>query len=235
MLHRMNTIFPTPSPVLAPIDGLDAAFPVRRIHCVGRNYAAHAREMGGDPAREPPFFFSKDADAWAPDGATLPYPPATHDYHHEVELVVAIGSEGFDVSPEHAAALVYGYAVGLDMTRRDLQAAAKRDGKPWSTAKNFPLSAPLGAIRRAPATLLTQGAIALTVNGMQRQHGDISDMIWGVAETLSWLSKLYRLMPGDLVMTGTPEGVGAVQPGDTLHATVAGLPPLTVRIGPPLV
>lgn len=227
---------PAPFPrITLPVTGMEERFLVRRIYCVGRNYAAHAREMGGDPSREPPFFFGKDADAVAPDGATIPYPPGTRDYHHEVELVVAIGREGFDIAPDQAAALVYGYAVGLDMTRRDLQAAAKRDGKPWFTGKNFPLSAPVGPIAPAPATLMTQGAIRLTVNGQARQASDIAQMTWSVAETLSWLSQLYRLMPGDLVFTGTPEGVGAVQQGDTLHATIDGLPPLTVRIGPPAI
>jgi fumarylpyruvate hydrolase len=230
----MTTIFAPRGPFRAPVEGTGDQFPIGRIFCVGRNYAAHAREMGSDPSREPPFFFAKDADAYAPDGAIIAYPPATRDYHHEVELVVAIGGTGADVALGQAPSLIFGYAVGLDMTRRDLQADAKAHGRPWSTAKNFPQSAPMGAITPVEHTgLLREGAIGLTVNGTTRQHADISDMIWSVDETIVALSRLYTLRPGDLIFTGTPEGVGAVVPGDTLAATIAGLSPLTVTITHP--
>jgi fumarylpyruvate hydrolase len=231
----MNTIFAARAPINVPIHGLEAVFPVRRIYCVGRNYAAHAREMGSDPAREPPFFFTKDADAIAANGSIVAYPPATRNYHHEVELVVAIGAEGFDVTPQGAAELIYGYAVGLDMTRRDLQAEARKESRPWSTAKNFPASAPIGDIYPISATgKLSSGAISLQVNGATRQSGDIADMIWKPEETISYLSKLYRLMPGDLIFTGTPDGVGPVMPDDFLHATIEGLGELSITIGEPV-
>jgi fumarylpyruvate hydrolase len=227
----METVFPPRARSIATVAGSDAGFPIGRIFCVGRNYAAHAREMGSYN-REPPFFFTKDADAYAPDGALIPYPPATRNYHHEVELVVAIGAEGFDVSAATAASLIFGYAVGLDMTRRDLQQQAKEAGKPWSTAKNFPQSAPLSAIRAVASTgALLSGGIVLKVNGGLRQSGDIADMIWSVEETLMHLSRLYTLRPGDLVFTGTPEGVGPVQSGDVLDASIEGVGNLRVTIG----
>ncbi len=224
-------LFAPRPPVTAPVVGLDARFPIGRIYCVGRNYAAHAREMGGEPAQEPPFFFAKDADAYAPDGATIPYPPQTANYHHEVELVVAIGGAGFRVSPGDALALVYGYAVGFDMTRRDLQAAAREAGRPWCIAKNFPHSAPMGPIRPMPGQDFASGAIGLTVNGAVRQSSDVGKMTWKVAETLAHVSTLYRLLPGDLIFTGSPEGVGPVVPGDRLVGTIDGLATLTVTIG----
>jgi fumarylpyruvate hydrolase len=228
----MRTIFPPRAAVDAPVAGIEARFPVGRIFCVGRNYAAHAREMGSDPSREPPFFFAKDADAYAPNGAIIPYPLATQDFHHEVELVVAIGKSGLNVPAAEAASLVFGYAVGLDMTRRDLQGEAKKHGRPWSTGKNFPRSAPMGALHPVAETgVLRKAAMTLTVNGAPRQAGNIADMIWSVDETIAALSSLYRLQPGDLIFTGTPEGVGPVVPGDVLVASIDGLSTLSVTIG----
>jgi fumarylpyruvate hydrolase len=228
----MKMVFPARAAVTIPVAGSDAVFPVGRIFCVGQNYAAHAREMGSDPSRKPPFFFAKDADAYAPDGAVIAYPPVTRNFHHEVELVVAIGRPGFNVAPADAAGLIFGYAVGLDMTRRDLQADAKAAGQPWSTAKNFPHSAPMGAITPVEVTgVLHEAAISLSVNGVVRQSSDIGDMIWSVDETIAALSKLYRLQAGDLIFTGTPEGVGAVVAGDVLVGRVAGLPEVRVTIG----
>ena len=229
----MPNAFDLPAPPTIAIDGSDERFPVGRIFCVGRNYADHAREMGSDPDREPPFFFYKFAQALVPGGGTIPYPPETADYHHEAELVVAIGREGAAVAPERALDLVYGYAAGLDMTRRDLQAQAKAKGRPWDTAKNFAFSAPAGSLRRvADGGHVAAGEIALTVNGEVRQRGDISDMIWSTAEVMAHLSRLERLLPGDLIYTGTPAGVGAVTPGDKLVVSIAGLAPLAVTIGP---
>ncbi|HEY0835186.1 MAG TPA: fumarylacetoacetate hydrolase family protein [Azospirillum sp.] len=219
-----------PQPAVAVAGG--DPFPVRRIYCVGRNYAAHAREMGADPDREPPFFFMKPADAVVADGGTVPYPPATRNLHHEVELVVAIGRGGRDIPVDTALEHVFGYAVGLDMTRRDLQNAAKKEGKPWDMGKGFDHSAPCGTIRRAadighPGT----GAVRLTVNGEPRQHGDLADLIWTVSETISYLSGLVTLEPGDLIYTGTPEGVGPVKPGDRLEGSVEGVGTIAVTIG----
>jgi fumarylpyruvate hydrolase len=232
---RVTAVFPPRPPILVPVLDSDAAFPVGRIFCVGRNYAAHAREMGKDPEREPPFFFAKDADAYAPDGAVIPYPPATRNYHYELELVVAVGKAGFRISAAQAPDLIFGYAVGLDMTRRDLQQSAKDLGRPWSTGKNFPSSAPLSAIRPiGHGGALRAASITLTVNGATRQSADIADMIWSVEETLAQLSTLYELRPGDLVFTGTPEGVGAVQPGDVLEGTIEHVGSLHVTIGAPL-
>ena len=234
MPKSMTNIFPAREPITAQIAESTQRFPIRRIYCVGRNYAAHAREMGRDPDREPPFFFAKDADAYAPDRSVLPYPPQTANLHYEVELVVAIGGSGSSVSVEDALRLVYGYAVGLDMTRRDLQFEARDRGRPWSTAKNFPLSAPLGPIYSAPGSDFASGAIGLTVNGTVKQSSDISELIWKVPETISYLSKFYRLQPGDLIFTGTPEGVGSVVTGDILVGKVDGIPALTVSIGDPV-
>ncbi len=197
-------------------------FPVRRILCVGRNYAAHRREMGGDD-REPPFFFAKPADAVATPGAAVPYPSATADLHHEVELVVALSDGGEDVSPERAMSLIYGYAVGVDLTRRDLQAAAKSKGQPWDAAKGFDASAPISAIQRCPGGPVPSGRIRLSVNGQVRQDADIADMIWSVPEVIAQASRLWRLEPGDLIFTGTPEGVGPVQRGDRVEGTVEGV------------
>ena len=196
-------------------DGIDR-FPVRRIWCVGRNYPEHAREMGHDPDREPPFFFSKPADAVVP-GGDLPFPVATRELHPELELVAAIGRAGHDLDPARALDHVWGYAIGLDMTRRDLQAEAKRLGRPWALAKGFDRSCPIGPVY--PVSRVghpTSGAITLRVDGELRQRGDLSDMIWPVAEALSFLSRFVSIEPGDLLMTGTPPGVGPVRPGQRL-------------------
>jgi fumarylpyruvate hydrolase len=206
-------------------------FAVRRIYCVGRNYRAHALEMGGDPDREQPFFFTKPADAVVLDGAAIPYPPMTRDFHHEVELVVAIGAEGHDVAVEAAEGLIAGYAVGLDMTRRDLQSAARKAGQPWDMAKGFDHSAPCGAITpRRRVGVLAARAIRLTVNDEPRQQSDLSQLIWSVPEIIAELSRYVTLKPGDLIYTGTPEGVGPVRPGDRLWAHIDGLADLRVTI-----
>ncbi len=220
-----------PPPISAvPVAG-GGSFPVRRIFCVGRNYAEHAREMGGDPTREAPFFFTKPADAVVTGGADMPYPPATADLHFELELVVAIGTGGADIAEGDAQSHVWGYGVGLDMTRRDLQAQAKKAARPWDMAKGFDLSAPVGDLVPVSATgVLTRGALELKVNGETRQSSDVSRMIWSVSETIAYLSGLVRLAPGDLIFTGTPEGVGAVRRGDVLEGRVADLPVLRTRI-----
>ncbi len=206
-------------------------FSVRRIYCVGRNYAAHAAEMGHD-AREAPFFFMKPADAVLPDGAVMPYPSATKDLHHELELVVAIGKRGRNIPVDKALDHVFGYAVGLDMTRRDLQAEAKNKGRPWDMAKGFDCSAPCAAIHTVDAVgHIASGEIELKVNGKVRQHSDINMLIWSVAETINQLSSLVELFPGDLIYTGTPEGVGPVVTGDVLEGRIEGLGSLTITIG----
>jgi fumarylpyruvate hydrolase len=224
--------FELPSPVLAATT-TGALFPVRRLFCIGRNYAAHAREMGKDPDREPPFFFTAWAETVVPDGSRIAYPPSTGDYHHEIELVVAIGAAGRDVPLDRALDLVHGYAVGLDMTRRDLQLEARESGRPWDAAKNVEESKPLGPIHPAAGFDASRGAITLAVNGVTKQTGDLADMIWSVPEVITHLSRFYRLEPGDLIYTGTPAGVGPVVPGDVLVGAVQGLGELTVTIGPP--
>ena len=216
------------TPVL-PVAEINQTFPVGRIYCVGRNYAEHAREMGHDPEREPPFFFMKPADAIVQNGATLPYPQATKDLHHEIEMVVAIGRDGADIPVAKALDHVFGYGVGLDMTRRDLQGEAKKMGRPWEMGKAFDNSAPCTALKTAammghPAT----GAIWLKVNGKIVQKGDLSEMIWNVPDTISYLSKLITLKAGDLIMSGTPAGVGPVKAGDKLEGHVDGVGDLTV-------
>ena len=222
------------APPMAPsveIAGASTRFPVHRIYCVGRNYAAHAREMGADPAREPPFFFSKPADAVVPNGAPAPYPPRTANLHHEIELVVAIGEGGRNIPVASALAHVFGYAVGNDLTRRDLQAAAKAQGQPWDTSKGFDHSAPITAIRRvADVGHPSRGAIWLEVNGQPRQRADLCEMIWSVPEIVSELSTLYELKPGDLVFTGTPAGVGPLVRGDSLVGGIQGLDTLRTTI-----
>jgi len=205
------------------VEGTAAVFPVARVFCVGRNYAEHAIEMGHDPDREPPFFFMKPADAVVPSGS-LPFPVQTQELHHEIELVVALGKGGSGIPEDAALGHVFGYAVGLDMTRRDLQAVAKKAGRPWDMAKGFDQSAPTGPIRTAeeighPA----QGAVWLRINGELRQEGDLAQQIWKVAETISYLSTLVTLRPGDLIMTGTPSGVGPVEPGDRLEGHIDGV------------
>lgn len=223
-------VLPPPAPAVAPVEGEAAVFPIRRVLCVGRNYAAHRREMGGDD-RDPPFFFSKPADAVIPPGGAVPYPSRTSNLHHEIELVVALGAGGRDVPPERALDLVYGYAVGVDLTRRDLQNAAKDKGHPWDAAKGFDASAPISAIRKwngAPP----QGRIALSVNGELRQEGQVADMIWNIAEVISEASKLWTLAPGDLIFTGTPEGVGPIAPGDLVAGEVEGVGEISFKVTP---
>lgn len=209
------------------IAGSAQRFPVRRIFCVGQNYADHAREMGSNPDREQPFFFSKPADAVVESGAVLPFPRQTSNLHHEVELVVALGAGGSDVSAQDAAAMVFGHAVGIDLTRRDLQADAKAKGRPWDMAKGFDASAPVGAL--TPGAPPAAGAITLRVNGDLRQNGDLSQMIWNVAEVISTLSTYVALAPGDLIFTGTPAGVGPIQPGETVVAEISGTAPVEIR------
>jgi len=225
----MSFVVPAPVQATVPVVGSEARFPVHRIYCVGRNYAAHAREMGHDPDREPPFFFTKPADAVVMDGAELDYPLATHDLHHEIELVVAIGRAGVEIAEAEALDHVYGYAVGLDMTRRDLQGEAKQMGRPWDTGKAFDQAAPIGAIR--PAAEIghpSHGRIWLNVNAAVRQDSDLSHLIWNVPETIAHLSRLFHLQPGDLIYTGTPEGVAAVGPGDRLEGGIEGIGELSV-------
>ena len=214
-------------PMIA-IAGSTERFPVRRIFCVGQNCADHAREMGSDPDRQQPFFFTKPADAVVPGGCTLPYPSMTNDLHHEVELVVALGTGGTDIAAADALAMIYGHAVGIDLTRRDLQAAAKQAGRPWDMAKGFDRSAPIAAL--TPGAPPASGPVTLTINGETRQAGDLSMMIWSVAEVIAALSRQVALAPGDLIFTGTPAGVGPISPGDQVRATIADLTPLEIRI-----
>lgn len=223
-------IDPLPQPSL-PVVGESGRFPVRRIFCVGRNYAAHAREMGHDPDREPPFFFTKPADALVQDGATIPFPPATENLHFEAELVVAIGDGGADIDADQALDHVFGYAIGNDLTRRDVQAAAKKLGRPWDMAKGFDRSAPCGPLHRsADVGHLSYGKIALSVNGVVQQDADLADMIWSVPEVISHLSSLVELRPGDLIMTGTPAGVGALGRGDSCVVEIVPLGRLITHI-----
>jgi fumarylpyruvate hydrolase len=208
-----------------------ARFPVHRIYCVGRNYAEHAREMGSDPTREPPFFFSKPADAVVPNNTPVPFPPRTQNFHHEVELVIAIGKGGRNIPPTNALDHVFGYAVGNDLTRRDLQKQAKDAGKPWDVSKGFDLSAPIAAIRPVSAQgHITHAAIWLKVNGELRQQANVADMIWSVSEIIAELSTLFELQPGDLVFTGTPAGVSALKKGDRIEAGIEGLETLSTTI-----
>jgi fumarylpyruvate hydrolase len=230
----MNLVIPAPAPVLVPVLG-GGSYPVRRVYCVGRNYGEHAQEMGFT-GREPPCFFLKPADAVLPvpvgETGHMPYPPLTQDLHHEVELVVAIGRGGRNIAVDDAATHIYGYAVGLDMTRRDLQAQMKKQGRPWCIGKGFDHSAPIGPIvPRVQTGPLTRGAIGLQVNGTLRQSGDLAQLIWSVDETITQLSRAWTLAPGDLIFTGTPAGVAAVQAGDVMEAQVAGLPALRVQVG----
>ncbi len=229
----MNYLIPPAAIAAVPVVG-GGAFPVRRIYCVGRNYAEHAQEMGFT-GREPPFFFLKPADAVLPvaDGQTgqMAYPPLTHNLHHEVELVVAIGKGGRDIDVADAASHIWGYAIGLDMTRRDLQNEMKKQGRPWCIGKAFDESAPIGPIHPIASTgELLRGAIDVSVNGSLRQKGDLSELIWSVAETIATLSRAWALQPGDLVFTGTPAGVAAVLPGDLMEARIAGLGSLRVQV-----
>ena len=231
----MSYVFSPQAVTAVPIAGSASLFPVRRVYCVGRNYAAHAREMGKDPDKEAPFFFMKPADAVVPGGGGINYPAGTSNLHHEIELVVALGAGGRSVRPEEARDLIFGYAVGLDMTRRDLQSVAKDAGRPWDFGKAFDQSAPLGIIHPVSAVgHPASGAIALDVNGVTKQQADIADMIWAVPDIISYLSDYYTLAPGDLIYTGTPAGVGAVVPGDELRGRVDGLGELAVTILPAL-
>ena len=219
-----------PAAACVPVAGSDAAFPVRRVYCIGRNYAAHAIEMGHDPGREAPFFFQKNPDNLDGSGV-FPYPSQTADVHHEVELVAALGRGGRDIPVERALEHVWGYAVGLDMTRRDLQDVAKAMRRPWEVAKAFERSAPIGPLR--PAAEIghpTAGRIVLSVNGETRQAGDLNQMIWKVPEIVAILSQHFTLAPGDVIMTGTPAGVGAVARGDLIEARVDGVGELAVRV-----
>ena len=212
-----------------PVAESGKTFPVGRIYCVGRNYAEHAREMGHDPDREPPFFFMKPADSIVANGATIPYPQVTKDLHHEIELAVAIGKGGADIPVESALDHVFGYGVGLDMTRRDIQGDAKKLGRPWEMGKAFDNAAPCTAIK--PASMVghpAKGAIWLKVNGEVKQKGDLSELIWNIPETISYLSKLVTLRAGDLIYSGTPAGVGPVQRGDKLEGHVDGVGDLNV-------
>ena len=229
----MNYVISLPPVPAVPVHG-GGLFPVRRIYCVGRNYVEHAQEMGFS-GREPPFFFMKPGDAVLPvaEGTTgvMSYPPMTSNLHHEVELVVAIGRGGRDIAAADAASHIWGYAIGLDMTRRDLQGEMKKQARPWCIGKGFDQSAPIGPIHPIGATgELTRGAITLSVNGAQRQKGDLSEMIWNVAETIEILSRAWTLQPGDLVFSGTPAGVGAVASGDLMECAIAGLGTLRVRV-----
>jgi fumarylpyruvate hydrolase len=231
----MNYVFAPAPAVAVPIAGSNEQFAVRRIYCVGRNYEAHAREMGHDPDREPPFFFSKPADAvlYVAPGATgeFPYPPQSKNVHFEMELVAAIGKSGKNIPVDQALDHIYGYALGLDMTCRDLQAEAKKLGRPWDTAKGFDDSAPLGPIHPASKVgHVGHGAIWLTVNGGEKQRSDVSQLIWSAAETVAYLSTFFELQPGDLIFTGTPEGVGAVVRGDLMTGGVDGLGEFSVRV-----
>jgi fumarylpyruvate hydrolase len=226
----MSYVFPPPPRVSVPVFGSDDLFPVRRVYCVGRNYADHAAEMGAD-TREPPFFFSKPADALVPGGGDVCYPPATGNLQHEVELVVALAGGGANILPAQALDWVYGYAVGLDLTRRDLQQRAKDKGHPWDMAKGFDQSAPIGEIHPVAAVgHPTRGAIWLKVNGDLRQSGDLEQMSWKVAEVIANLSTYVALAAGDLIFTGTPAGVSTVVRGEMLTAGVAGVGELAVRL-----
>ncbi|OGA52741.1 MAG: fumarylacetoacetate hydrolase [Betaproteobacteria bacterium RIFCSPLOWO2_12_FULL_62_58] len=225
----MNYAIDFPATPVLPVAESNKVFPVGRIYCVGRNYAEHAREMGHDPDREPPFFFMKPADAVVQNGATIPFPRATQDLHHEIEMVVAIGKGGADIPEDKALDRIFGYGVGLDMTRRDIQGEAKKMGRPWEMGKAFDNSAPCTLLK--PVSMAghpAKGAIWLKVNGAVKQKGDLAEMIWNVPETIAYLSRLVTLRPGDLIMSGTPAGVGPVQRGDKLEGHVDGVGDLTI-------
>ncbi|WP_457798658.1 fumarylacetoacetate hydrolase family protein [Methylocystis sp. S23] len=221
---QASFVFPPPPTPSVAVAGDARRFPVRRIFCVALNYAAHAREMGKEPGAEPPFYFAKPADAVVEDGAVIPFPSLTDDLHHEIELVAALHAGGRDIAPARALDCVYGYAAGIDLTRRDLQSAARNSGKPWDFSKGFDHSAPIGAIRSAadighPA----MGRIALAVNGAPRQQGDLSDMIWTLPQIIADISRYVALAPGDLIFTGTPSGVSAMRPGDRAEGEIEGV------------
>ena len=227
----MDFVISPPPAVSLPVAGTAARFPVRRVYCVGRNYADHAREMGQDPEREPPFFFSKPADALVPGGGAIAYPPQTANLQHEIELVVALTDGGANIPVAQALDKVFGYAVGLDLTRRDLQQRAKDKGHPWDLGKGFDQSAPIGELQPASRVGHPQrGSITLEVNGDLRQRGDLGQMSWSVAEVIAKLSESVRLAPGDLIFTGTPAGVSAIVRGDRLRGVVDGVGELTIEI-----
>jgi fumarylpyruvate hydrolase len=226
----MRYVFPPPAIPTLPVRGTDARFPVRRVYCVGRNYAEHAIEMGGDPTREPPFFFQKNPDNLV-TGGDFPYPGASTDVQHEIELVVCLSAGGESIPVTSALDTVFGYAVGLDMTRRDLQGEAKKMGRPWEIGKAFESSAPCSEI--VPAAAIghpDQGAIWLDVNGRRAQEGDLSQLIWKVPEMIAFLSRLFRLAAGDVILSGTPAGVGPVRRGDVMHGHVDGVADLRVKV-----
>jgi fumarylpyruvate hydrolase len=230
----VKTVFDLPPPILAPTLTKDIFYPVGRIICIGRNYAAHAREMGRDPNREAPFFFTKWAQTLAADRATIAYPPETSNFHFEAELVIAIGRKGRRIAEAVALEHVYGYATGLDMTRRDIQLAARDQGRPWDAGKNVEQSSPLGVIHPVSEIgHLSSGFIRLTVNGETKQNADLRELIWSIPEIISYVSKFYRLEPGDLIYSGTPAGVGPVKPGDQLVVSIEGLSDLRITIGEP--
>lgn len=229
----MSYLFEPSPPVVAAVLGSDSLFPVHRIYCVGRNYAAHAREMGGDPSREAPFFFLKPADALIPSGRTIPYPLDTANLHHEIELVIAIGKGGSQIAQADALDHVFGYAVGLDLTRRDRQFEARDKGRPWDIGKGFDNAAPMGPIH--PAALVghpVDGRIWLSVNGEVRQDADIDQLIWSVPEVVSILSRSWELRPGDLIFTGTPDKVGPISPGDTVTGGIDELGEVMLTVAP---
>ena len=222
-----------PAVASVAVAGSAARFPIRRVFCIGRNYAAHAREMGNDPDREPPFFFSKPADAVIPASGTVPYPAATADLHHEIELVVALGAGGTNVDAADAMALVWGYGVGIDLTRRDMQAVAKDMSRPWDMSKGFDASAPCSPLVPASTLGHPEGKLIwLDVNGQRKQEGNLHDMIWSVPEMIAALSRLVALAPGDLIYTGTPSGVGQINPGDVVTGGVADVAEFTLTFGP---
>jgi fumarylpyruvate hydrolase len=224
-------LFPPPPQASVAVAGDTRRFPVRRIFCVALNYAAHAREMGKEPGAEPPFFFSKPADAVVASGATIPFPPMTADFHHEIELVAALSSGGAEIPKERALDCVFGYGAGIDLTKRDLQSAARQAGRPWDLAKGFDGSAPMGPL--APAAKIGHphaGRIALSVNGALRQEGDLSDLIWSVPAVIAELSRYLTLAAGDLIFTGTPSGVGPLAPGDVVEGAIAGVGEVRLRI-----
>ena len=227
-----NFVFQAPPVASVAVHGTDARFPVRRIFCVGRNYEAHAREMGKDPTRDPPFFFMKPSDAVIDDGESVPYPPETNDFQHEIELVVAIGADGANIPESEALDHIFGYAVGIDLTRRDLQLKARDQGRPWDWGKAFDHSAPIAPIRTVrevghPAT----GRIWLSVNGQTKQSQDIADLIWSVPEIIAIASRSMKLMKGDLIMTGTPAGVSPIVVGDRVEGGIDGLGTITIMVG----
>lgn len=229
----MSYVFSPPPQAHLDVVGTEEKFPVRRVYCIGKNYLAHIHEMGSDE-RDPPVIFQKPADAVVPNGGEIAYPVFTRNYHYECELVVALKSGGYNISAADAPSHIYGYAVGLDMTRRDHQAAAMAKGMPWEVTKAFDQSAPVGPITPVEQSgVLERGRIVLKVNGEVKQDADISLMIWKVNEIIAKISEQHRLMPGDIIMTGTPAGVGAVTTGDVLECEVEGLQPLTVRVGQP--